>query len=233
MNSIAPQRTMEDAAHNILRNVRAHLLESDALRTYVAVPHWNQRAAQLTSALEAAVVQVGTASDQASQEADRLRSARMKRFFLVRLFISKKPELAKRAEAQLAIDLLQNLHDAQRKLLDCIDYTPKNEKERKALLKKLKFERKELRIKKRDVNASKREIHRSAKEDSANAGQIDNWYSSYYDPTLAAKQRREIRQERYSNLAPFEDQARNIEWELREVERKLLFLERFGTDNDD
>lgn len=233
-NAIALRPTLETEAHNTLRNVQAHLVEFETLRSYATVPHWNRRAAQLMSDLEAAAVQASMASDRASQEADLLRAARMKRFFLVRLFISREPELAQRSDSQRAISILQNLQGASRKLLDSINHTPNDEEEQKVLLKKLKFERKELRIKKRDVNANKREIHRSAKEASARAGEVVNWYSSeHYNPTLAAEQRRDIRRDRYDDLAPFEDQARNIEWELREVERKLLFVERFGTDNAD
>jgi hypothetical protein len=230
---VVTQRPLETEAHNTLRDVQAHLLEFEALRTYAAVPCWKRRAAQLTSALKAAAVQASTTSDRASQGAALLRAARMKRFFLVRLFISRKPELAKRADAQRATYILQNLDGAEEILLDCIDYIPNDEKERKALLKALKFERKELRIRKRDVNAGKREIHRSAKEASASAGEDISWNGEYYNPTLAAEQRREIRRDRYNKLAPFEDKARDIEWKFREVERKLLLLERFGTDSDD
>jgi hypothetical protein len=230
---VVTQRPLETEAHNTLRDVQAHLLEFEALRTYAAVPRWKRRAAQLASALKAAAVQARTTSDRASQGAALLRAARMKRFFLVRLFISKKPELAKRADAQRATYILQSLHGAEERLLDCIDYTPNDEMQRKALLKKLKLERKELRIRKRDVNAGKREIHRSAKEASASAGEDTNWNGEYYNPALAAEQRREIRRDRYNKLAPFEDKARDIEWRFREVERKLLFLERFGTDSDD
>ena len=230
---VVTQRPLETEAHNTLRDVQAHLLEFEALRTYAAVPRWKRRAAQLTSALKTVAVEARTTSDRVSQGAVLLRTARMKRFFLVRLFISKKPELAKRADAQRATYILQSLHGAEERLLDCIDYTPNDENERKALLKKLKFERKELRIRKRDVNAGKREIHRSAKEASASAGEDANWNRVYYNPALAAEQRREIRRDRYNKLAPFEDKARDIEWKFREVEQKLLFLERFGTDSDD
>jgi hypothetical protein len=213
-----------------MRSAQAHLQQFEALRTYAAVPPWDRRAAELADALKGAAVQTMVAVDRATQEADLLQAARMKRFFLVRLFISKRPELAKRAEAARANYLFQGLESLLKKLLECIDYTPSNDKERKALLKELRLERKELRLEKRDVNAIKRDIHRSAKEASAQAGQVRGWLYESYNSTLATVERREIRRDRYSSLAPFEDKARAIEWQLREVERRLLWVERFGTD---
>src|SRR4051812_22261070 len=114
--SVALQRNLGAEAHNILRSVHTHLQEFEALRSYAAVPHWVHRAGQLTSALKAVAEQARTVANQTSQEADRLRAARMSRFFLVRLFISRRPELVKLIEAQRATLVSQNLDDALDKL---------------------------------------------------------------------------------------------------------------------
>jgi hypothetical protein len=155
--------------------------------------------------------------------ADQLRDERAKLPILKRLFTGRGPEKQSRARAASLLLSVHQLGLLMNDLLERIDYTPNNETEQKALIKELRAERKELQMEKREVAAEKRAINRAAREASANAGQGFFFYNS----KAAASERRAIRRQRAADLAPFEDQAVAIEHQIRDIDRRLVWVERF------
>lgn len=75
-----------------------------------------------------------------------------------------------------------------------------------------------------DQGPEKREINRAAREASANAGHF------YYDSKAAAAERRAIRRQRAADLAPIEDKAAFIDQQIRDIDRRLIWVERFTPD---
>ena len=79
-------------------------------------------------------------------------------------------------------------------------------------------------------------IRQDARTQSANAGKTGLFgpYSllqisqgEFYDSSLAARRRRGIRQEKEAALAPFESKKAELEQQLMNIERRLLWVERF------
>lgn len=197
------------------------------LRTFDDVHRWDHAALQVATELDHAMAHFKWQYGDLALQADRSAQAHAALPFFRRIFSSRKHEHVLRVQASQALATANHLGAMMNDLLECIDYSPNDERERKALLKELRAERKELQLAKRGIAAQKRAIHRAAKEQSADAGRI----LFFYDSKVAASERRAIRRQRYASLAPVEDQGLAIEYQMRDLDRRIMWVERFGADD--
>lgn len=204
----------------------------DGLRTFDDVETWD--AAALDAALNLQRLAEHTRLHQQGllAQADELVRERAAAPFFKRLFSSRKPELALRGQAGQLAATLQQLGLMINDLLERIDYTPNDEKERKALIKELRAEKKELQLAKKEIAAHKRAINQAAREASASAGINQGWIFTTYDSKQAASERRAIRRQRIAVLAPHENAKTVIERQILDLERRIMWVERFGKDAD-
>jgi hypothetical protein len=200
----------------------------DGLRTFEQVAQWDAAATALAQQLQRALEISQQHHQGLLAQADEARRQHVAKPFFKRLFgRSSEPEI--RAQANQVHGHRENLGMLINELLELIDYTPNDDKECKELLKELRGDKKELQVKKREIAAQKRAINHAARAASATAGRTGIIFVTY-DSKLAAAQRRAIRRDRMAALAPHEDQQHAIEHEIIALDRRILWLERFGKD---
>lgn len=200
------------------------LSQFQILKTFDDVQRWDRSANALAAELGASVgpleAQIAACRSEAREHASRRAALPI----FKRWFTSREPELAANRRADELTRTLQDVGETMNQLLEFIDYSPNNDKERKLLLKELRLQKKEMQARKKEVAAAKRAIHREAKEASANA----KGGFFFYDAKMAAEERRAIRRQRYAALAPHEDAAAAIERQLMALDRQIRWVQRFG-----
>jgi hypothetical protein len=121
------------------------------------------------------------------------------------------------------------------------EFGPKTAAERDLLIKKLRLEKKKLQARKREIGVTATAIRQEARTQSAQAGKRglfgatgsfgDGSFSdklAWYDSSLAADQRRSIRYAKESALHPYESAKAEIEQELINLEKRILWIEQFA-----
>ncbi|MDP2275484.1 MAG: hypothetical protein Q8K32_32350 [Archangium sp.] len=175
---------------------------------------------------------LGDAQDQQEQarkamEAERSRIAALNRFS--RLFASKAQLANLEAATTKATRVLEVLAQHQDALAEMIEFTPNTVAEQKALLKQMRLEKKELQADKKERAADMKAIRQGHREAAADAGQFLG--GIIYDRKLAASTRRALRTSREAQLGPHEGAQAATDRQIRTVERRILWLERFGLDD--
>jgi hypothetical protein len=219
-------------SHDQLVRVQRLCAQYDGLRSFDDVAQWDAAALDAAMNLQRLADQTLLHHQGLVTQADDLARARAATPFFKRLFSSRNPELALRGQADQASAVLRQLGAMINDLLERIDYTPNDEKERKALLKELKAEKKELQLQKKEIAAQKREINQAAREASAKAGLHQGWIFTTYDSKQAASERRAIRRQKLATLAPHENAKTLIERQILDIERRIVWVERFGKGED-
>jgi hypothetical protein len=121
------------------------------------------------------------------------------------------------------------------------EFGPTTAAERDRLIKKLRLQKKELQARKREIRVTATAIRQEARTQSTQAGKRglfgatgsfgDGTFSdklAWYDPSLAADQRRGIRYEKERALHPYESAKAEIEQELISLDKRLLWIEKFA-----
>lgn len=160
-------------------------------------------------------------------EAERSRIAALNRFS--RLFASKAQLANLEAATTKATRVLEVLAQHQDALAEMIEFTPNTVAEQKALLKQMRLEKKELQADKKERAADMKAIRQGHREAAADAGQFLG--GIIYDRKLAASTRRALRTSREAQLGPHEGAQAATDRQIRTVERRILWLERFGLDD--
>jgi hypothetical protein len=93
-------------------------------------------------------------------------------------------------------------------------------------LKELNLERKELQLKKREINEQIRQIRTAARQKSANLP--DKLIGAFGGSKYRASTRRSIRYQKEAALSPHEDAKSAIEGEILNLEKDILWVERFS-----
>ena len=219
-------------SHDQLVRVQWLCAQFDGLRTFDDVEKWDAAALDAALNLQKLAEQTHLHQQGLVGQAEELARARAATPFFKRLFSSRSPELTLRGQADQLAATLQQLGVMINDLLERIDYTPNGEKERKALLKELRAERKELQHSKKEIAAQKRAINQAAREASATAGINQGWIFTTYDSKQAAAERRAIRRQKIAMLAPHENAKTVIERQILDIERRIMWVERFGKGED-
>jgi hypothetical protein len=116
------------------------------------------------------------------------------------------------------------LKDMVDKLQEAIDFTPNSSKEQKVLIKELRQEKKELQLQKRELAIDMKAIRTKARSQASNAGRGFLGYNS----KLAAFERRKIRYQKEALLRPNEDISAAIERQILQLDKNILWAERFS-----
>jgi len=179
-----------------------------------------RRIAKLTkgvAALDKSILHASAALEQEKQELGQ-------ESFFRRHFGAHKSHEASGARL---LDLRQRkaqLDSLAQKLHTAIDSTPRSAEEKSLLVKELRLRKKELQAEKREASAAMTSIRKEARVESVHAGKT---WLGLYDSSLAAAQRRAIRYAKEAALNPHEDSKAAIERQIAQVERDILWLERF------
>ena len=195
-----------------------------SLSTFNDVKEWDEKAAIQIANIVAVVDKTKNELSHLNQQSQMALQEHEDKPFLNRIFSSNPERKFKSAIAELEKQrtILESLAE---ELQLKIDFTPNSSEEQKILIQELKQRKKELNAEKREVAAKMKEIRTIARQESANA--------SYSVGALVggskytAAQRRAIRYEKESKLAPHEDEKASIERQIIEADKLIIWAERF------
>lgn len=201
------------------------LARFESLRTFEEVAVWDGLAEAEMDRITAFIDGVEQELRSLAARRDELQRAHEAKGFFVRLFASRAPiaQLDERS-SNLRAELLRCSATAD-DLQERIDMTPDNSREQKALLKELRAQKKELGVQRREVTSGMQEIRAEARDAIANATP-----GLFRSRQQSAEMRRRIRQQKEQLLGPQEDAKASIDRQLRALERRIIWVERFGSD---
>lgn len=199
--------------------------EYKTLSTYEAVAAWDQRAQAEVDRI-AGVLQKLDA--ETARQLEALKQAKLEhaqKSFLKRTFAGRKPEQEIAQFIEQCRRSMATLEELASHLQEAIDFTPNSPEEQKALLRELRLRKKALQAEKREVLADMKAIRAEARVKSVHAGK---GFLGTYDSRRAAYERRQIRYAKEAALRPHEDSKAAIERQLVQVEKDIVWAERFN-----
>jgi hypothetical protein len=205
-------------------NYRALMVEYKRLSTFAEVSSWDQRAQAEVDKIIIVIRNLDNEITQQSVELEQVTKAHSEKSFLNRMFSGHKAEKDIAQLIEKCRSHKMTLAELASHLQEATDFTPNSLQEQKALLKELRERKKELQFEKREVATAMKAIRTEARQQSAQAGRV---FGIFYDSKVAASQRRRIRYAKESALRPQEDTKSAIERQIAQVDREILWAERF------
>lgn len=206
-------------------NYRTLLMKYKSLSTYEEVANWDELARKEVDRIIEVLQKIDSELTQKYELLEQAKNEYSQKSFLQRLVASHK------SEAEIATTIARyrsyqvSLEEISAKLQEMIDFTPNTPDEKKDLLKELRLRKKEIQTEKRELAANMKAIRNEARVQSVHAGSV---FTSYiYLPKIATFQRRQIRYAREAELRPNEDAKSAIERQLIQIEKNILWVERF------
>ena len=200
------------------------MVEYGELSNYEAVNDWDTRAQQEVRAIVETLKNLDKAIAVETANLQKAKFLFEEQSFFKRVLGKHQEEeaIANRLSVfrQRKVQVLQFVS----KLQTSIDFTPNTTKEKEELVRELKLRKKELQAQKREEAVTMAEIRKEARVRSVDAGK--NWIG-LYDSSVAADERRGIRYAKEAALRPHEDAKAAIERQLIQIERDLLWVEKF------
>lgn len=208
-----------------LNNFKSLMTEYKSLLTFEQVASWDQHASAEVAIIVSAIQQTDSKRAELSRRLAQAQQERAEENFIARLFKGQKDEKALEQITEKLSEYKTSLEGLASQLQEAIDFTPNSPEEQGTLLKELKARKKELQVKKREVAAEMKAIRTGATSQSAKAGMYLG--GLVYDRKLAASQRRGIRYEKEAALRPHENATAAIERQILQVDRDILWVEKF------
>ena len=199
--------------------------EFAVLSSYDAVAAWDQRAsAEVERIMEVIKALEEEITDRVSS-LEHAKKEHAEKSFFTRAFASRSNEqeitrTLKEYQSHVA-RLEQSAADLQEK----IDFTPNSPEEKSNLSKEIRLRKKELQTEKRELAANMRAIRNEARVKGVQAGAFLS--NIVYSSKVATFQRRHLRYAREAVLRPHEDARAAIERQLIQIEKSLLWVDRF------
>lgn len=196
-----------------------------SLQTFEEVADWDYRAKQAIESINGIIRNSQTEKAQTQSKLQQLQNDHEEKSIFGKILGGKK-ELNQLEEKIGKIDTLISkfeslINDIQSK----IDITPNTPEEKTHLLKELSLEKKELTVKKREINAQIKEIRTAARQKSVNT--TDSLVGVIAGSKYRAATRRDIRYQKEQMLTPHEDEKSYIERQLLQIDKDILWVERF------
>ena len=215
-----------DAIHpHDLNNFKALMNEYKGLLTFEQVASWDQRASAEVEQIANAIREADAKRADASRRLEQTKQERAEQNFIARLFSSQKIEKSLDRLIQQFIEYKTSLEGLAAQLQESIDFTPNSPEEQASLIKELRQRKKELQLEKREVAAAMKAVRDDARQRSARAGQALG--GLIYSSKVAASERRGIRYAKEAAVRPHEDAKAAIERQLVQVDRDILWAEKF------
>jgi hypothetical protein len=195
------------------------------LRTFEEVTDWDSRAKQAIESVNEFVRNMQTEKAKTQSNLHQLEDNHEGKSFFGKMLGGKK-ELNQLEEKINKTDaLIVKCESLINNIQSKIDITPNTPEEQTNLLKELLLEKKELTLKKREINTQMKEIRTAARQKSVNS--TDSLVGVLAGSKYRAATRRGIRYQKEQMLNPHEDEKSYIERQLLQIEKDILWVERF------
>jgi hypothetical protein len=202
----------------------------ESLTTFAAAVDWDVRAQIEVERIADVLRQLEQSIGEQKEAQERVKQAHAQKSFFQRTFGGRdeEREIAKRLEQWGGFQ--DRLGDMTDKLQESMDFTPTSKEEQRALIKELRQRKKELQLEKREVNLEMRAIRDKSRASSVKSDANLMGFrlgSGGTTSKVAAWQRRQNRYSRQAALRPHEDAKAAIERQIVEVDKNILWAERF------
>jgi vacuolar-type H+-ATPase subunit I/STV1 len=223
----AKEKIMEEHSQRINYddgNFREFMAQFRMLSTFAAVESWDRQAQTEVERILGVIRGLDMEMAQQAQTVEQLRQSKSEKSLMGRLLSSGKEEKELTQRIEKYREYKTTLGKMASQLQESIDFTPNSPEEQKVLLKELRQRKKELQVEKREIAATMKAVRTDARQQSAQAGRV---FGVFHDSKLAAIERRSIRYSKESALRPHEDAKATIERQLVQVDRDILWAEKF------
>ena len=187
------------------------------LHSFNEVAEWNQKATAEVETLHSILTALEGKQKIVVQGLSQDRQERAAKPFLQQLFAGRKEQkrwLAEQSRLAREKSQIENLID---QFESAIDFSPRSPVELIKLLKECKQQKEELIIEKKAVNEQMSSIRMDARQQTANTN-----YGKY-----GKGDRRRIRLNKEAALRPQDNQKKDIERQVTELDQTIVWLERF------
>lgn len=219
---------MSSEATKVIRyndnNYHMLMAEFKTLSTFAHIAAWDEQAKAEVEKTISTIQALDTEIVQQTEALEQAKRAHTEKSFLNRMFSGRKEEKDVAQHVEQCQKLKASLETLASEMQEAIDFSPNSPEEQKALLKELRQRKKELQVQKREVAASMKAIRGEAQQQSVHAGK---GFLGTYNSKLATYQRRQIRYAKQAALGPEEDEKAAVERQILQVERDILWAERF------
>jgi hypothetical protein len=198
--------------------------EFKTLATFSAIESWDSQAQLEIERILGVVRDLDTEISRQTQVLAKIMQSKSEQSFVGRLFSSGKEEKEALRLVEKYNQYKATLGKMALELQESIDFTPNSPEEQKVLLKELRQRKKELQVQKREIAAAMKAVRTDARQQSAEAGRV---FGVFYDSKVAASQRRSIRYAKEATLGPHEDAKAAVERQLVQIDRDILWVEKF------
>ena len=206
------------------RNFGKLMSDFKTLATFSAIASWDSQTQLEIERILGVIRDLDNEISRQTQALEKFRQSKSEKSFMGRLFTSDKEEKESLQLVEKYNQYKATLGKMASQLQESIDFTPNTPEEQKTLLKELRQRKKELQVEKREVAAAMKAVRTGARQQSAQAGRV---FGVFYDSKLAASERRSIRYSKESTLRPHEDAKTAIERQLVQIDRDILWAEKF------
>ena len=218
---------MEEHPHTISyddSNFGKLMSDFKMLATFSAIASWDSQAQMEIERILGVIRDLDIEISRQTQALEKIRQSKSEKSFVGRLFSSDKEEKELMQLIEKYNQYKATLGKMTSQLQESIDFTPNSLEEQKILLKELRQRKKELQVEKREIAAAMKALRTDARQQSAQAGRV---FGVFYDSKVAASERRSIRYAKEATLRPHEDAKAAIERQLVQIDRDILWAEKF------
>jgi len=194
------------------------------LKTFAEVSTWDHDAQLELGKIIKVIKDLDRELADEGNSLEKAKQIRAEKNLLTRVFQGHKEEKKVIQHSEQCRNNKIQLTELANQLQESIDFSPNNMEEQKTLVKELRLRKKGLLVKKREVAAIMTELRTQARQLSAEAGKVGFFYSS----KTAAVERRSIRYAKEDALRPHENNKTAIERQLIQVDKDILWAERFA-----
>lgn len=197
--------------------------EFKSLSTFEAVTEWDTRAQTEVDRIADVIQKLDTEITTESATLQQVKLEHSQKPFFKRVFGGNKQEKETVSHLEQCRQYKTTLEELATELLESIDFTPNSLEDKKVLLKELKLRKKELQAEKKNVNVQMQSIRTEARQRNT---RVTN-YGIRSLSKLATADRRNIRLNKEAALGPHEDAKAAIERQIIQLDRDILWIERF------
>lgn len=196
------------------------------LRTFEDIVEWDSSAQRVIESLQNTIQTLIVLKSHKQAELKQLDQEKRNKSFLEKLLSGNKEYKKLEDEIQKNDGVVSQCKTFIDDIKSKIAFTPKTPEDQANLLRELRLEKKELNQRKKELNSKMREIRTAARQETvkkADSVTAVFWFGSKYRTAI----RRRIRTAKENELSPHEDEKTIIERELLQIEKEILFVERF------
>ena len=212
---------------NLITRTNELIASFENLTTFEKASQWDADAQGVIASLEQEKASFTELKTEEQEALNLARKERESQPFFQRLLASKDTENTHAENIKIIDQVNANANLAIEKLFELIDKTPNSKAEQKEMLDEMKQYKKELTLEKRSVSENVRLINTEARKKTAS---VSGTTAKLLYGSSARYMRSSVRYQKESTLKPQEDAKAAINRQLLELDKNILWVSRFKSE---